>query len=277
MLGQHPECYGMPELNLFLADDLRGLWHGAVTHIPMAGDGLLRALSQLHEGEQNEDTILRAREWIAAHLDWSTSMVFEHLQELVGDKIIVEKSPAMTFWPENLRRLIRLFPNANYLHLTRHPRTNAASMITLRETRMGGAQTFMQQRASDPERMWQRSHEMVVEATANMALGQMMRLKGEMLLQNLEVILPQICEWLGVSASESAWNAMMHPENSPYAKPGPKGAPYGADPNFLEAPSIDPARLSRTKESNLDDELSWRPGEFFEHRTKKLAMQFGYN
>lgn len=267
----------MPELNLFMADDLRGLWHGVVAQIPMAGDGLLRALSQLHEGEQNEDTILRAREWIAAHMDWSTPMVFEHLQEVVGDKVIVEKSPAMTFWPENLRRLIRLFPQANYLHLTRHPRTNAQSMISLRETRMGGAQALIPQRVADPERMWQRSHEMVVEASTGMALGQMMHLKGEMLLQNLEIILPQICEWLGVSASEDAWNAMMHPENSPYACPGPKGAPYGADPNFLEAPTIDTERLARTKESNLDDELSWRPGEFFEHRTKKLAMQFGYN
>ena len=44
MLGQHPQCYGLPELNLFLADDLGGLMRWSLI-APFLRDGLLRTLA----------------------------------------------------------------------------------------------------------------------------------------------------------------------------------------------------------------------------------------
>jgi hypothetical protein len=104
-----------------------------------------------------------------------------------------------------------------------------------------------------------------------------MRLKGETFLRNLDLYMHQICEWNGIRSDAQAIEAMMHPENSPYARPGPRGAPYGNDPNYLENPAIDHERLAKIREPRLDGELSWRPGETFAPETRRLARQLGYH
>ena len=278
IIGQHPECYGLPELNLFIGDNLAGLWKGFAPFLGSFGrDGMLRTLAQLHDGVQNEETIARANEWVNAHLDWSIRKLFDHIQELVGPKILVEKSPSIVYKQEYIDRMLRNFPQANYLHLLRHPRGTATSVLSLREghavlKRLAGSLASL-----DPERVWRQSHERVMAATANLPNGQCMRLKGEEFLAYLDIYLPQICEWLGISTSPDAIEAMKHPERSPYACPGPSNAKRGNDPNFLENPELDFDRLGRIKEPQLAGELSWRAGEVFDRATVKLARQFGYS
>ncbi|QIB35184.1 sulfotransferase family protein [Ancylobacter pratisalsi] len=277
ILGQHPQCYGLPELNLFLGDTLGEVWTGFGTFMKSFGrHGLLRTLAQLHDGVQNEETVARAQEWILARTDWPIRKVFDHIQELVGPRILIDKSPSTLFRAEFLERALKQFPDANYLHLVRHPRSTAASVLSLRAAheqiaRMANNALF------DPERIWRVSHELSVTLTEPLPLGQSMRLKGEAMLANLEIYLPQICEWLGIRSDPEAIEAMMHPENSPYACEGPPNAPRGNDPNFLENPSIDTERLARIREASLIGELSWRPGENFDPRTVKLARQLGYS
>ena len=275
LVGQHPECYGLPELNLFMADDLGSLWWGPLALLPIGKHGLLRALAQLHEGEQTEDSVSRAHEWLLRHSRWTPTQVLAHIQELVGPKILVEKSPATVFRQDYMGRLVRLYPKAHYIHLTRHPRATADSMLRLRERFTNELPPALT--AADPERIWQRSHDTIMRATAGLPNGQCMRLQGEAFLENLEFFLPQICEWLGVRSDPKAIEAMMHPELSPYARPGPRGAPLGNDINFLESPTIDRSRLERMAQPTLDGELAWRKGESFASPTISLARQFGYS
>jgi hypothetical protein len=278
IIGQHPDCYGLPELNLFLGDDLGAVWNGFAAFMRSFGrDGLLRALAQLHEGEQTEDSIIRAREWIMRNSNWPIRKVFDHIQELVGPKIIVEKSPSTVYKREFIDRMLRNFPNANLLHLVRHPRGTADSVLALRASHEGLNRLVGNVDSLDPERVWRASHGLLVAATEDLPVGQCMRLKGEALLGNLDVYLPQICEWLDIRYDDEALEAMMHPENSPYASPGPAGATRGNDPNFLANPKLDRSRLHKLREPTLEAELSWRPGQVFEQSTKKLAKQLGYS
>src|SRR5688572_18491184 len=94
ILGQHPDCYGLPELNLFLGDDLGDVWTTTAFMRSFGQDGLLRALAQLHDGDQTSDTVAKSREWVTRHFNWPIRKVFDYLQELVGPKILVEKSPS---------------------------------------------------------------------------------------------------------------------------------------------------------------------------------------
>jgi len=278
MLGQHPQCYGLPELNLALGDDLGSIWNGFAVFMRSFGrDGLLRCLAELHEGEQTPDSILRANEWILRHFDWPVRKVFDHIQEHVGPLILIDKSPSTVYRREFLERLLRNFPRANYLHLVRHPLGTAESMLKLRAGHEGLDRMVNGRPMMDPERIWRASHELIIASTAHLPLGQCMRLKGEASLSNLEVYLPQICEWLDIRADAEAIEAMMHPERSSYACPGPRGAPRGNDPNFLENPHLDRERLATMKEPELYGELSWRRGEKFEPRTCSLAKQLGYS
>jgi len=278
IIGQHPDCYGLPELNLFMGDSLGEVWGGHAGFMRTFGrDGLLRTLAQLHDGEQRPDTIVRAREWITQHSAWPIRQVFDHIQELVGNKILVEKSPSTVFNADFLNRMLQTFPKANILHLLRHPRGTASSVLSLRAGREGLNRLVGNLESMDPERTWRRTHQMIVNATDQLPLGQCMRLKGEALLSNLKVYLPQICEWLDIRTDQEALEAMMHPEHSPYAGPGPTGATGGNDPNFLAEPKLDLARLAKLREPFLPGELSWRPGQFFEPSTLKLAKQLGYS
>ncbi len=275
MLGQHPQCYGLPELHMFFADDLGGVMRGTFRGA-MVVDGLLRTLAYLHDGEQTEASVINARRWAMARSDWPIRKVFDHIQELVGPRILVEKSPATTYNRESMGRLLQNFPNANLLHLTRHPRSTGESLMKLR-SQFKGLDRMTRGRAQlDPERIWRVSHKVAVAVTADLPAGQYMRIKGESLLGQMSVYLPQVCEWLGLRSDAEAVEAMMHPENSPYATPGPRGAKFGNDPNFLENPVLDRERLARTKEPRLDGELEWRPGETFSPETRQLAKQFGY-
>jgi hypothetical protein len=277
MIGEHPDCYGLAELNLFFGDTLGEVWHSFPAIRRFIGtDGLLRVLAQLHDGAQTDDTVARAKEWVEQHFEWSVREVFDHIQEKVGDRILVEKSPSTTFRREFIERVLNVFPNASILHLVRHPRGTGDSIISLRSAHKGLNRAVGSVASLDPERTWRTTHELIMDITDALPLGQCMRLKGEALLSDLDTYLPQICEWLGIRTDAEAIDAMMHPEQSPYAHPGPPAAPRGNDPNFLSNPVIDHARLAKLKEPSLEGELNWRPGEVFEPETRKLAKQLGY-
>jgi hypothetical protein len=189
---------------------------------------------------------------------------------------LVEKSPLFVSHQGFIERLLATFPNANLLHLTRHPRSMGASVVAHLE-KQGRGRMLRNNIARDPEEIWLQTHQRVLLSTAGLPAGQCMRLKGEAFLAKLDVYLPQICDWLGIRRDDDALAAMLHPEDSPYAAPGPQGAQRGNDPNFLENPQLDFERLLGIEEPLLAGELSWRSGEGFGDATFKLAKQLGYS
>jgi len=272
MLGQHPQTYGLPEVNLSHAATLGEMWNTVMTQIGLGTSGLLRVLAQLHEGEQTEAGVRRAQTWIATHSDWTGAQVFRHLQDQVGPhRIIVDKSPRNAFKIENLRRLLEMYPRANFLHLVRHPRSQCNSAVSLMQNHGGG------RRKADPEPTWLSSQSNAVEFFQALAPGQHARIQGEALLRNPRFYLAQICEWLDIDTGAEAIEAMLHPENSPFASIGPPSAMYGADPNFLNAPTLDFERLGKIRDASLDGELEWKPPQTFDPAVRRLALQFGYS
>ncbi len=271
MLGQHPQAYGLPEVNLSHGETLGDMWDSVPGAANFGTAGLLRLLAQIHEGIQTEEAVVRARQWVLRRPHWTGAKVFEHIQKEIGpDLMMVEKSPRNTMFTENMQRLRRMFPEANFLHLTRHPRTQGKSVKDLIRDTTGGEGT------NDPERVWLRLQSNILEFAQEIPVGQYMRIKGEMLLKDPRFYLRQICEWLDIDGSETAIEAMLHPENSPFASMGPPSAPAGNDPNFLTHPELDFDRLARIKEPPLDGEIEWKPGHEFIPVVKRMARQFGY-
>jgi hypothetical protein len=275
MLGQHPQCYGLPELNLFVADDLAGVWRWAERIMPHGRDGLLRVLAELTEGTQSEAAVDRAAEWVMRHGAWSPRQVLVHIQEMVGDKRLVEKSPSTVLNPDGLRRLAAAFPQADFLHLVRHPTTTCRSMVSLlaRGPDLGGR---AHAQVVEPARIWLEAHTRILEFAQRLPLGQCLRIKGEALLADPPLYLRQIVEWLGLCDDDAAIEAMMHPERSPYARLGPSNASHGNDPDFISHPSLDFDRLRAIDEPPLaeaegDDMLTVAFA-----KVRKYASQMGY-
>jgi len=271
MIGQHPQAYGLPEVNLFIADTVSELLR---IHAPRPHGlhGLLRTLAQIEHGEQTDDTVAAARAWLDARTQWTTKQVFDHILAAVDPRIAVDKTPRTVLRPEYLERAYAMYPDASFLHLTRHPRSTGKSLINnlKRNGEWGGTFNAAQ---VDPQGIWLKAHTNITQFAVTLPEGQCLRIKGEDLLSEPALYLPQIAEWLGIDTGAQAVDAMLHPERSAYACYGPESAKFGNDPEFLESPAF---RAKTVHEPPLGGPLDWAPEREFDKPTVKLARELGY-
>ena len=242
MIGQHPEAYGFPELHLNMGDTVADLLKKEGRRGRSLGPpGLLRALAELTGGTQDEEQIQLAHEWLAARQDWSTKRVFDYLLDRAGQsrraKICVEKSPPASRRAEDLERLGRYYPNALYLYVSRHPLATVKSYEEHMERVGRGPQM-------DVFTYWEMCHNNIIAFCETLPKQNVFRVKGEDFLSEPRYWLMRVCRWAGLSDDEASIEAMMHPEASPYAVPGPRNARGGNNRNFLHDPKLRPFRSS---------------------------------
>jgi hypothetical protein len=104
--------------------------------------------------------------------------------------------------------------------------------------------------------------------------GQAIRLRGEDLMEDPELYLRQICQWLGISEDAAAIDAMKRPEESPFACLGPPNAMFGNNADFLRNPGL---RIGRPSTPAISTALPWLADEgYFGRQTIELARQLGY-
>jgi hypothetical protein len=295
MLGQHPELYGVPELRLLVADSV-GEWLQLcrTATYPMAS-GTLRAVSELVYGEQTDNTVHFARRWLRRHSHWTTRRLIRFLGKLVYPRILVDKSPNLVYSLNNLLRAYRLFPNASFLHLLRHPKGHGKSVLKLArmiEQRRGRPlpkrhwlnklcsfpplpqELGPEDAAPDPQRAWYSLNRNICEFLRIVPAWQQMAVRGEELLSAPDLTLPRIANWLGLRTDPTSIEAMKHPERSPYIGIGPKGASRGNDPFFLLNPAL---RTGGSEPETVEGPVSWHA----DRRellpvVKELARTFGY-
>lgn len=274
MLGQHPNLYGLPEVNLFAADHVRSILQLFKSIRPVSLNGLWRTIAELEFGEQNEDTVEAAKVWLEARAQWSTSDLYHHIAARVRPRRLVDKSPLTVMNKGFLERMLRTFPDGTFLHLTRHPRPTCRSILELIAATDRKKHTTRAER-TDPERLWCRAHTNILDFQRQLPTGQMMRLKGEDLLTDPNTYLTQIEAWLEVESSEETYEHMMHPENSPFARIGPANAPFGNDPSYLSQPRFQPRPIPS---ASLNGQLEWRHGDNaqFMSETVSCARRLGY-
>ena len=72
MLGQHPQAFGLPEVNLFIAETLDELCQNATQQRHFLIHGLLRTVAHLYAGEQTVESIAMAWRWIGRRREMTT-------------------------------------------------------------------------------------------------------------------------------------------------------------------------------------------------------------
>lgn len=271
MVGQHPELYGLPEVNLFYTDTVDEFL--IATSEPghrFMKAGVLRVLAELHHGEQNEDTVSEAEAWLDERASWPLSHVFSHIAELVYPRRCVDKSPANCS-ADSMKRLLKAFPRSPLFHISRHPRAVGTSTWKA----MQGKRRGLALKPNMIEKRWRDRHERILRLADRLAPGQMMYLKGEWLIADPDAYLPQICDWLDVGSDAAALEAMKHPEDSPYACVGPRNAREGNNPGYLKDPRL---RVAPAPKLSLQGPLEWLPGsDGFSGQTIELAHFLGYH
>jgi Sulfotransferase family len=292
MLGEHPQMYGVCELHLGPARTMAHWWRMCDAASFGMADGLLRVIAELRFGGQTAYAIECARGWLRRRAHWTSGYMIEALSRFVAPKVLVEKSPSIVYRIDYMRRTFQMFPQARFLHLTRHPIAQGRSvmeMVRVAEQR-GPVPYWMLNLASypywpksngpernldpDPQRGWLALNANICEFLKCVPPRQQMRVRGEDLLAESDRVLPDVCRWLGIRTDTTAIRAMLHPEHSPYAGFGPPNAYMGNDGAFMANPRLRPKRAS---EPPLGDQVEWPTGvRPLLPAVKELAGQFGY-
>lgn len=281
MVGQHPQLYGFPELNLTMGDTV-GEW---LDYMPRTGTifraGVLRSMAQLVTGEQTAGAVAEATAWLNAHREMSTAELFQLLQAEIAPKRAVEKSPFNVSQDSAIARLPQVAPDAVFIHITRHPYSASNSIMntpwyrdSLKGPVWGSYDHRSGQPVFDPQVHWYDTNARIVRFLDTVPPERWIHVRGEDVLENPEGTLPGICKWLGISDAPEAIDEMKHPERSPYASYGPANAPGGNDPSYLEDPAL---RTFRRPKAPLTGPLPWRgDGAHLSEDVVALAQRFGY-
>lgn len=271
VIGQHPDAFGLPEVNLFRTPSVGALidFKPQVFGKDASTAGLRRAVAELMHEEQTVETIDQAAAWIAQRAHLTGGEMFHELIAMAGRRLMVDKSPTNSH-ADSLERVYAAFPNAYYLHIARHPRATCKS-----QHKAFSGKTRFEKHDFDHERQWFKRHQNCLSFGQRLDPGQYMFLHGEWFFEDPPLVLRQICEWLDLSTDPEAIDMMMHPENGPFSCFGPENAHGGNNKGFLESPHL---RVGKIKESTLDGPFEWITGEDveFDMKTRNFAHQLGY-
>ena len=196
--------------------------------------------------------------------------------------------------PAALRRMLRMFPPARFIHVAQHPRDFGEFLMKgIQEaSKMGPVPYWMLNLASlpgpsasedgtphkdagfDPQRAWYVLNANIDGFLKPISEPQKILLRVEDLMADPRQTVGRIASWLGLRTDDEAIEQMLHPERSPYACFGPRSARYGNEGAFLQNPALGDAPVEL---HSLEGPLSWtREGQGFLPRVKELARQFGY-
>lgn len=279
MLGQHPEAYGFPELNLFTCDEIGKLLSRCQGKAQLQMHGLLRTIAQLYAGEQTRHSISMAYRWLMARYEYSTAEIYFEICQKIWPLRGVDHSHTYTLDVNCLARMFRVFPEACVLHLVRHPLEQGSATMQGGEAKFAEALGYYDYASDvpiiDPQFAWLSVQKRMIKFLKEVPQKQQMLMRVEDFLGEPELYCEKICNWLGLSWNEAAFEAILHPEDSFYACFGPYGATLGNDTSFLQSPfyNYHPIALA-----SLDNPLPWRPdGKGFIPEVIQLAHQLGYN
>ena len=91
-------------------------------------DGTLRAIAEVLFGEQTETSVQSASGWLRRRAHFTTAMVLEVLAAELSPRVLVEKSPSIVYNIDSMDLAYRMFPEAKFLHLVRHPLAHCDSV-----------------------------------------------------------------------------------------------------------------------------------------------------
>lgn len=275
MLAGHPRLYGFPEMRVFTAPTVGEILKGTgrtrmAGWIEFGNTGIARAVAELHEGGQSPEAVERARDWLRDHGDWEAVALMDYLLRLVHPRIGLEKSPDTVWSSAALNACLRAYPNARYLHLTRHPVSTVQSMRK-HWVALFPEETTPQDRVNVCLFHWYASHLRIVKAVRGLPGDQWMRVRAEDLLRAPRIWLPRVLDWLSLGHDNVTIEQMTRTDHWRFARLH-EGAPSGGDPLFQRDPVLRPVAAPAAELISP----SWKITDEVRRRVVTLASYLGY-
>jgi hypothetical protein len=260
MLGQHPECWGMPEINLELSGNLDSLMREMIGLRSSQMHGLLRTLSQLLTGEQTIIGVDAARRWLSRYAYLPTSAVWHLLAQRVGPRRMVAPLTATLFEAGSLGRLVATFPEAKFVALKMHPKSHGEAVMA----QHGGAAAWLlgaldetvEPAMPEPSEIWQLAEAGLDDLAGLVRAKQIIPVRVEDLVHNTKPTLTRLLKKLDLAAPPRVLAAMQRPESSSFRGRGPFGAQFGGEILTLEALR---SQIPSVETLTLEGRAPWRP------------------
>jgi hypothetical protein len=278
MLGRHPEAYGLPQLNLHLADTVEGLLSVFEVTQGNVHDGLLRSVAELFCGGQNPAGLAAAQAWLQRRADWRSFELLAAFGERLAPRLPVLAESELAWRPHDVEGWLAQVPDVRVLQVVRHPRVQCGAVAARLDGPLFVPPDYKDYGADpavvDPQLAWYRINRNIEQALQTLPQAQFRRLQAEELFAAPEATLEGLCRWLGLPYGAAAVQRMLLPEDSPYARIGLAEAPYGLEPDFHEAPQF----VGRLRpRAGLEGPLPWRrDGKPFAAEVVAMARAYGY-
>jgi len=258
MLAGHPSLSSPPELHLLPFETM--VEREQELGVSQLGEGLKRAFMAL------KDIDAAASQKIVDELidrNATVKEVYQQLQQLAGNRLLVDKSPTYASNSETLERAEAMFDGAKYIHLVRHPYSVVESFARMRMDKLVSSGD------SDPyqlaELIWRDSNQNILNLAGDIDPDRYLLVYYEDLVSNPQTVLEGVCEFLEVPFDP----AVLTPYQGDRMTDGVSdNAMSLGDPNFLNHQTIDAQLANTWKEIKLPNIL----GRY----TQQLAQQLKY-
>ncbi len=268
LLAGHPKLFAPPELHLlwyldlgerraaFQLDTNRHLITGVIRAV-MALTGLTieEAQSLLERYEQERLGVLDFYRW---------------LQGQLGDRLLVDKTPAYAYSLQVLARAEQSFDHPLYIHLVRHPGGMIRSFV---EVQLERTAPFMQRHAGTfasahwGELAWLICNQNILEHLASIPPSRQYRVYYEDLVKAPEQVLRGLCAFLGLGF-EPAMLDLYRDRHQRMIDGLYRIGELSGDLKLHLHAGIDPTAADRWRQFLSEDDLS--------DQTRALAQQLGY-
>lgn len=252
MLAGHPSLFAPPEIELLSFNTMGERAREFEGRESYRLEGTIRAVMEILQCDAE-----RARSEIAEYerMDMPVSRFYGVLQTWLGERTLVDKTPANCLNIEVLRRAEEYFENPLYVHLTRHPFGMIRSFLKARLW-----EVFFRRVDHDfsprelAELVWLHCHENILEFLECVPDQRRIRVRFEDLTADPGGQVSQLCDFLGIDPNEE----MLTPQRNKDGKMTDglhAVSKMMGDPKFHQHRKIDAAVAEAWKEEMREESL----------------------
>src|SRR4029079_15486993 len=129
---------------------------------------------------------------------WTTQAFYRQLQEWIGDRLLVDKTPSYALDLNILQRAEETFENARYVHLLRHPYGMIRSFEEAKLEQVFFRHPHSYSRRELAELIWLVSQQNILAFLKEVPAERQMPVRFEELLAEPEAVLREVCAFLGI-------------------------------------------------------------------------------
>lgn len=263
ILGGHPQLFAPPELELLSFNTLRERKKVFSGRFSYFSEGTIRAIMEIKGcSAERAQAIMEEFE----ENDFTSQQFYGVIQEWLGAKILVDKTPFYTLDLEALKRAEDYFEAPKYIHLLRNP---YAVVHSFEEAKLD--QIFRYEHDFSvrelAELVWLICNQNIVAFFEGIENERKHTVKFEDLVYNTDRVVSKICDFLGIEYHEKMIRVYEDTENRMTGGIHAESKMLG-DIKFFQHTTIDAKVVYQWRKQYTDN--------FLGDITRELAKSFGY-